>query len=98
MPIDVVKTRLQMDGSGGSVKAYNGSVDCATKLVRSEGPSSLFKGLPPALLRQSTYGSLRYGLYGPIKDSMGVLGFGLGFGLAFGLAFGLGLGLRSVLS
>ena len=71
MPIDVVKTRLQMDGSGGGVKAYNGSLDCATKLVRSEGPSSLFKGLPPALVRQSTYGSLRYGLYGPIKNSMG---------------------------
>lgn len=71
MPIDVVKTRLQMDGSGG-VKQYSGSVDCATKLVRSEGPTSLFKGLPPALLRQSTYGSLRYGLYGPIKDSMGI--------------------------
>eukprot|EP00320_Phaeocystis_rex_P003277 CAMPEP_0119085916 /NCGR_PEP_ID=MMETSP1178-20130426/135768_1 /TAXON_ID=33656 /ORGANISM="unid sp, Strain CCMP2000" /LENGTH=274 /DNA_ID=CAMNT_0007069011 /DNA_START=26 /DNA_END=850 /DNA_ORIENTATION=- len=71
MPIDVVKTRLQMDGSGG-VKAYNGSVDCATKLVKAEGPSALFKGLPPALVRQSTYGSLRYGLYGPIKNSMGI--------------------------
>ena len=70
MPIDVVKTRLQMDGSGG-VKVYNGSVDCAKKLVGAEGPSALFKGLPPALVRQSTYGSLRYGLYGPIKDSMG---------------------------
>ena len=70
MPIDVVKTRLQMDGSGG-IKQYNGSVDCAKKLVGAEGPSALFKGLPPALVRQSTYGSLRYGLYGPIKDSMG---------------------------
>ena len=98
MPIDVVKTRLQMDGSGGGVKAYNGSLDCATKLVRSEGPTSLFKGLPPALLRQSTYGSLRYGLYGPIKDSMGVLRFGLGFGLACGLAFGLRVRAAFVLS
>lgn len=71
MPIDVVKTRLQMDGSGG-IKQYNGSLDCAKKLVNAEGPSSLFKGLPPALVRQSTYGSLRYGLYGPIKDSMGI--------------------------
>ena len=70
MPIDVVKTRLQMDGSGG-IKAYNGSIDCASKLVQAEGPSALFKGLPPALVRQSTYGSLRYGLYGPIKNSMG---------------------------
>lgn len=72
MPVDVVKTRLQMDGSGGAVKQYAGSADCAKKLVASEGPTALFKGLPPALVRQSTYGSLRYGLYGPIKNSMGI--------------------------
>jgi len=72
MPIDVVKTRLQMDGSGG-IKQYNGSIDCAQKLVKAEGPSALLKGLPPALVRQSTYGSLRYGLYGPIKNSMGIV-------------------------
>jgi solute carrier family 25 uncoupling protein 8/9 len=72
MPIDVVKTRLQMDGSGGSVKQYTGTMDCAGKLVKAEGPSALFKGLPPALVRQSTYGSMRYGLYGPIKGSLGI--------------------------
>jgi len=71
MPVDVVKTRLQMDGSSG-IKQYSGSMDCATKLVKAEGPGSLFKGLPPALVRQSTYGSLRYGLYTPIKNSMGI--------------------------
>lgn len=71
MPIDVVKTRLQMDGSGGSIKQYNGTIDCAGKMVKAEGPGALFKGLPPALVRQSTYGSLRYGLYGPIRDSLG---------------------------
>lgn len=71
MPVDVVKTRLQMDGSGG-VKQYNGSLDCAKKLTASEGYGALFKGLPPALVRQSTYGSLRYGLYAPIKNSMGI--------------------------
>merc|ERR1719453_1652334 len=47
-------------------------MDCASKMVKAEGPSALFKGLPPALVRQSTYGSLRYGLYGPIKNSMGI--------------------------
>jgi len=71
MPIDVCKTRLQMDGAGGGVKMYNGTMDCAGKLVKSEGAGALFKGLPPALLRQSTYGSLRYGLYGPIRNSLG---------------------------
>jgi len=72
MPVDVVKTRLQMDGAGGTVKAYNGSLDCAKKLTAAEGPGALFKGLPPALVRQSTYGSLRYGLYGPIKNALGI--------------------------
>lgn len=72
MPIDVVKTRLQMDGSGGAVKQYAGSMDCAAKMVKADGPSALFKGLPPALVRQSTYGSMRYGLYGPIRNSLGV--------------------------
>merc|ERR1719331_896801 len=47
-------------------------MDCASKMVKAEGPSALFKGLPPALVRQSTYGSLRYGLYAPIRDSLGV--------------------------
>eukprot|EP00401_Gymnodinium_catenatum_P082906 CAMPEP_0117614482 /NCGR_PEP_ID=MMETSP0784-20121206/84062_1 /TAXON_ID=39447 /ORGANISM="" /LENGTH=277 /DNA_ID=CAMNT_0005418219 /DNA_START=59 /DNA_END=892 /DNA_ORIENTATION=+ len=71
MPVDVVKTRLQMDGAGAT-KAYAGSFDCAMKLLRAEGFSALFKGLPPALLRQSTYGSLRYGLYMPIRNLLGV--------------------------
>merc|ERR1719331_3505933 len=47
-------------------------MDCAKKLVAAEGPTALFTGLPPALVRQSTYGSLRYGLYGPIKNSLGI--------------------------
>jgi len=72
MPVDVVKTRLQMDGAGGVQRLYNGSMDCAKKMVAADGPGALFKGLPPALLRQSTYGSLRYGLYGPIRDALGV--------------------------
>lgn len=71
MPVDVVKTRLQMDGYS-KTKVYSGSLDCATKLLRAEGPTALFKGLPPALLRQSTYGSLRYGLYAPIRNMLGV--------------------------
>jgi hypothetical protein len=68
MPVDVVKTRLQFDGATGSAARYSGALNCATTLVRTEGPQALFKGLPPALLRQSTYGSMRYGLYGPIKS------------------------------
>lgn len=71
MPVDVVKTRLQMDGASHT-KVYTGSLDCISKLLRAEGPPALFKGLPPALLRQSTYGSMRYGLYMPIRNMLGV--------------------------
>lgn len=71
MPVDVIKTRLQLDGAG-SQKLYKGPINCATSLLRKGGPPALFKGLSPALLRQSTYGSLRYGLYGPIRNSLGV--------------------------
>eukprot|EP00929_Paragymnodinium_shiwhaense_P079816 TRINITY_DN41605_c0_g1_i1.p1 TRINITY_DN41605_c0_g1~~TRINITY_DN41605_c0_g1_i1.p1 ORF type:complete len:302 (+),score=71.55 TRINITY_DN41605_c0_g1_i1:61-966(+) len=71
LPVDVVKTRLQMDGARQQ-RLYSGSMNCAAQLLRSEGPSAFFKGLTPALLRQSTYGSLRYGLYVPARNMLGV--------------------------
>ncbi|KAG8462155.1 hypothetical protein KFE25_011605 [Diacronema lutheri] len=72
MPVDVVKTRLQMDGGGGAARMYTGSLDCAAKLTAGEGVGALFKGLPPALVRQSTYGSMRYGFYSPLRDMLGI--------------------------
>lgn len=30
------------------------------------------QGLPPALVRQACYGGLRYGLYAPIRNQIGV--------------------------
>ena len=70
MPIDVVKTRMQF--SGAHSVQYKGSIDAATQILRREGAQALFKGLKPALLRQATYGAMRYGLYAPIRNSLGV--------------------------
>jgi hypothetical protein len=67
MPIDVVKTRMQMPNHG-----YSGSVDAATTMVKNEGIGVLFKGIGPALARQATYGSMRYGFYNPIKGYLGI--------------------------
>lgn len=64
--------RLQMDGGGGAARMYTGSLDCAAKLTAGEGVGALFKGLPPALVRQSTYGSMRYGFYSPLRDMLGI--------------------------
>ncbi|KAL5211020.1 hypothetical protein ABZP36_006643 [Zizania latifolia] len=53
-PIDVVKTRLQLDRSG----AYRGIVHCGTTVVRSEGTRALWKGLTPF----ATHLTLKYAL------------------------------------
>jgi len=62
-PIDVVKTRLQVQG--GSIGAVIGST------VSAEGPFAFYKGIGPAWLREASYTSLRLGLYEPIKEIMG---------------------------
>ena len=51
MPIDVVKVRLQMQGADGT-RQYRGIVDACVKTARNEGALALWKGLPPALVRQ----------------------------------------------
>ncbi|KAI9342286.1 mitochondrial carrier domain-containing protein [Obelidium mucronatum] len=47
IPPDVIKSRIQASPAG----TYKGFVDCAVKMVAQEGPTALFKGLGPALLR-----------------------------------------------
>ncbi|KAF4320503.1 hypothetical protein BBO99_00007298 [Phytophthora kernoviae] len=42
-PLDVTKTRLQLDKTG----EYRGMIDCGKKLVAAEGPKGLFKGFTP---------------------------------------------------
>jgi hypothetical protein len=65
MPVDVTKTRMQLQGP---TRLYKNALDCALQTAKGEGVTALWKGLEPALWRQASYGSLRYGLYSPIKD------------------------------
>mmetsp|Transcript_42822 Transcript_42822/g.62709 ORF Transcript_42822/g.62709 Transcript_42822/m.62709 type:complete len:302 (+) Transcript_42822:103-1008(+) len=66
-PIDVVKTRIQISseyaalGMGGTVK----------KIMGSEGVAALWKGVNAAWLRESSYTSIRLGLYEPCKVAFG---------------------------
>lgn len=41
-PLDVIKTRLMVQGSGSQ---YKGVLDCAATIVRDEGPGALMKGV-----------------------------------------------------
>lgn len=66
LPIDMAKVRLQLQSNGP--KVYTNMFDCIYKVAKTEGASSLYKGLAPALLRQASYSSIRMGIYEPIRD------------------------------
>ena len=70
LPIDVVKTRMQLQGEHGAKRVYTGSLNAFSTILKTEGITAWWKGLTPALLRQASYGTLRYGLYEPIKGIM----------------------------
>lgn len=73
VPIDVVKVRMQLDGQGGGAKKYPSALQAFPTIVREEGFGALYKGVQPALLRQATYGSVRIGLYEPVKTGIAAL-------------------------
>jgi hypothetical protein len=95
MPIDTAKVRLQVQKSGASSSLqYKGMFDAIVKISKIEGPSGLFKGLVPALLRQTSYTSLSMVLFPPIKSMLGADGQDPGFLrrlIAGGTAGGLGI-------
>lgn len=69
-PIDVIKTRLQIDGAGAAShhRVHHGSfVKCTKNVVSSEGLLALYRGVIPSLAREASYSSLRLGLYDPVK-------------------------------
>lgn len=56
-PIDVVKTRLQLDKAG----AYKGMVNCGQIIAREEGTAALWKGLTPFVGQLTLKYALRMG-------------------------------------
>jgi hypothetical protein len=71
-PIDTVKTRFQVN-PGFSIG----------EMIKKEGPSSLYKGIQAAWLREASYTSVKLGGYGPIKTLIGAGGKDASFVLKF---------------
>lgn len=72
-PIDVVKTRLQISGEAGGRDYKSLGINGSMRVImKEEGISAFWKGIGAAWLRESSYTSLRLGLYSPIKSAMGV--------------------------
>ncbi|DBA03918.1 TPA: hypothetical protein N0F65_010571 [Lagenidium giganteum] len=55
-PLDVTKTRLQLDKTG----QYKGMMDCGKQLFRSEGPKGLYKGFTPWTIHVVTKNGTRF--------------------------------------
>lgn len=73
IPVDVLKVRMQLQGGSGAQRLYHSSADAVAKIARDEGLLAFTKGIKPAVLRQMTYGSLRFGLYPRFKEAFGVV-------------------------
>eukprot|EP00924_Labyrinthula_sp_SR-Ha-C_P015074 augustus_masked-scaffold_9-processed-gene-7.17-mRNA-1 protein AED:0.03 eAED:0.03 QI:0/-1/0/1/-1/1/1/0/311 len=66
-PLDVAKTRLQLDKSG----KYTGMFNCLKTIAKDEGFTSLYKGLTPFVTHLTFKYALRFGLFEYIKQLMG---------------------------
>ncbi|KAH9757746.1 S-adenosylmethionine carrier 1 [Citrus sinensis] len=58
-PLDVIKTRLMVQGSANQ---YKGICDCVSTIAREEGISTLFKGMGPRVLWIGIGGSIFFGV------------------------------------
>lgn len=52
-PLDMVKTRMQLQVSGGHGTHYTGVVDCLKKIISREGPTRLYKGISSPILMEA---------------------------------------------
>jgi solute carrier family 25 phosphate transporter 3 len=70
VPIDVVKTRQQMDPS---IKGDGGALELAMAIVRDEGPAAMLLGSSSTLFGYFLQGGLKYGLYDGFKPEFAAL-------------------------
>ncbi|XP_058834298.1 mitochondrial uncoupling protein Bmcp [Topomyia yanbarensis] len=70
-PIDTTKTRLQIQGQiidqSLTELKYRGMTDAFIKISKQEGIKALYSGIWPAVLRQATYGTIKFGTYYTLK-------------------------------
>ncbi|KAK4222062.1 mitochondrial carrier domain-containing protein [Podospora fimiseda] len=66
-PLNVLRTRLQTQGTAMHPPTYTGIVDVATKTVRNEGVRGLYKGLTPNILKVAPALSITWVCYENMK-------------------------------
>ncbi|KAJ0087040.1 hypothetical protein Patl1_07981 [Pistacia atlantica] len=64
-PLDVIKTRLMIQGSA---KQYKGICDCVQTVIREEGVATLFKGMGARVVWIGIGGSIFFGVLEKTKE------------------------------
>jgi len=66
-PVNVIRTRLQAQGTHAHPYTYNGFFDALRQTISREGPSGLYKGLVPNLAKVAPAVSISYYVYERLK-------------------------------
>ncbi len=69
-PVNLLRTRLQAQGTVLHPATYSGIVDVARKTVKNEGVRGLFKGITPNLLKVVPAVSITYVVYENAKKAL----------------------------
>lgn len=72
-PMNTVRTRLQVNGIGGSEKMYAGMVDCIRKTFLREGVRGFFKGCGANNLRMMPNGMIQFAAFDFFKKRFAAL-------------------------
>ncbi|XP_046145017.1 mitochondrial uncoupling protein Bmcp isoform X2 [Osmia bicornis bicornis] len=72
-PLDTTKTRLQVQGQKLDKRytrlKYSGMTDALHQISQQEGFKALYSGISSAILRQATYGTIKFGTYYSLKKA-----------------------------
>lgn len=72
-PLDTTKTRLQVQGQKFDRRysnlKYSGMTDALLQISQQEGFKALYSGISSAILRQATYGTIKFGTYYSLKKA-----------------------------
>ncbi|XP_033328046.1 uncoupling protein Bmcp mitochondrial [Megalopta genalis] len=72
-PLDTTKTRLQIQGQKFDKRyahlKYSGMTDALVQISKEEGFKALYSGISSAILRQATYGTIKFGTYYSLKQT-----------------------------
>lgn len=71
-PLHVAKTRMVMQGIGGSKPEYSGMFDVLSKTFRREGILGLYRGIVPSIMKSVPSHGITYVSYELLKKEFGL--------------------------